>query len=46
VELQTASYAIHADVARTPAAQMHDQANVRDRHQQQKHDIDYVHALI
>jgi len=45
MELQTASHAIHAHVAGASAAQMHDQANVRDRHQQQQHDIG-AHALI
>ena len=46
VELQTASHAIHTDIARSPAPQIHDQAYIGRGQKHQNHDVGEVHALI
>jgi len=46
MELQTARHAVHADVSRAPAAQMHHQADIRNGEEHENDDIGGVHASI
>jgi hypothetical protein len=46
MELQTARHAVHAEVARAPAAQMHHQADIRNGEEHENDNIGGVHASI